>query len=80
MQKEVSENKKPNWFVRTWKKFAKFCTDTVGELKKVVWTPKSELSKSSKLVIVTVLAVCVVVALIDLGSSWLINTIAGLVG
>ena len=80
MQKDVSENKKPNWFVRVGKKFGKFCTDTVGELKKVVWTPKSELSKSSKLVIVTVIAVCVVVALIDLGSSWLINSIAGLVG
>lgn len=80
MQKDVSDKKKPNWFVRTWKKIAKFCTDTVGELKKVVWTPKSELSKSSKLVIVSVLAICVVVALIDLGSSWLINYVAGLVG
>ena len=80
MQKEVSENKKPNWFVRVGKKFAKFCKDTVGELKKVVWTPKSELAKSSKLVIVSVVAICVVIALIDLGSSWLINYIAGLVG
>lgn len=79
--KNVSENvKKPNWFVRAWKKIAKFCKDTVGELKKVVWTPKTELVKSSKLVIVTVIAVCAVVALIDLGSSWLINSIAGLVG
>ena len=79
MRKDVSDQK-PNWFTRSWKKFGKFCADTVGELKKVVWTSKSELSKSSKLVIVTVIAVCVVVALIDLGSSWLINSIAGLVG
>ena len=79
--KSVEENvKKPNWFVRAWQKIAKFCKDTVGELKKVVWTPKAELAKSSKLVIVTVIAVCAVVALIDLGSSWLINSIAGLVG
>lgn len=81
MQKSLPEkDKKPNWFVRVWKKICKFCTDTVGELKKVVWTPKAELAKSSKLVIVTVVAICIVVALIDLGSSWLINSIAGLVG
>ena len=80
MQKELSENKKPNWVVRTWKRFTKFCKDTHGELKKVVWTPKTELVKSSKLVIATVIAICAVIAVIDLGSSWLINTIAGLVG
>ena len=78
--KQDNVEKKPNFFVRTWTKFCKFCKDTVGELKKVVWTPKSELAKSTKLVIVTVLAICVVVALIDLGSSWLINTVAGLIG
>ena len=71
---------KENVFVRTWKKIRKFCTDTVGELKKVVWTPKAELKKSTKLVIVTVLAMCIAIALIDLGASWVINTIAGLVG
>ena len=80
MQKNLTEEKKPNWVVRTWKSFTKFCKDTAGELKKVVWTPKTELSKSSKLVIVSVLAVCVIVALIDLGSSWIINTVAGLIG
>ena len=71
---------KENVFVRIWKKIRKFCTDTVGELKKVVWTPKAELKKSTKLVIVTVLAMCIAIALIDLGASWVINTIAGLVG
>ncbi len=80
MEKNVSDNKKPNWVVRFWKKVVKFCKDTTGELKKVVWTPKAELAKSSKLVIVTVVAICAVVALIDLGSSWLINSIAGLIG
>ena len=79
MEKNKPE-KKPNWFVRTWKKLCKFCKDTCGELKKVVWTPKGELAKSTKLVIVTVATICIAVALIDLGSSWLINTIAGLIG
>ena len=71
---------KQNVFVRIWKKICKFTTDTVGELKKVVWTPKAELVKSSKLVIITVVAISVAIALIDLGSSWLINSLAGLVG
>ena len=79
MKTNVSE-KKPNFFVRVWKKLRKFCSDTVGELKKVVWTPKAELVKNSKLVIITVVAISVAIALIDLGSSWLINFIAGLVG
>ena len=71
---------KKNVFVRIWNRITKFFKDTVSELKKVSWTSKSELSKSTKLVVVTVLAVCVVVALIDLGASWVINSLAGLIG
>jgi len=71
---------KQNFFVRIWKRICKFTTDTIGELKKVVWTPKDELKKSTKLVIVTVLAVCIGIALVDLGASWVLNTIAGLIG
>ena len=72
--------KKNNVFVRIWKKIRKFTTDTIGELKKVVWTPKAELKKSTKLVIITVLAMSIAIALVDLGASWLLSTLAGLVG
>ena len=72
--------KKENFIVRVCKKFIKLCKDTVGELKKVVWTSKSELIKNSKLVAVTVVAVCVAIAVVDMGSSWIINSIAGLIG
>ena len=68
--------KKPNIF----KKFGKFCKDTAGEMKKVVWTPKAEVSKNTKLVLATVVVVAVIIAVLDLGSSWLINSLAGLVG
>ena len=78
--KETVSEKKPNIFVRAWKRLVKFCRDTVGELKKVVWTPKHEVIKSSKLVIVSVIAVCLSIAVIDLCSSWIINAIAGLIG
>lgn len=72
--------KKENVFVRFGKKIAKICKDTVGELKKVVWLSKNELAKSSKLVIVAVIVVSVAIALVDLGFSWAINSIAGLIG
>ena len=72
--------KKPNFFVRFGKKFAKLCKDTVGELKKVVWTSRSEVWKSFKLVIATVVAISVIIAIVDYASSLIINTIAGLIG
>ncbi len=75
-----SDVKKENIFVRIWKKIVKLTKDTVGELKKVVWTPKSEVLKSFKLVIATVLGVSLVIAIIDFGSSWIINSIASLIG
>ena len=75
-----SDAKKENIFVRIWKKIVKLCKDTVGELKKVVWTSKSEVFKTFKLVIATVLGVSLVIAIIDLSSSWIINTIANLIG
>ena len=75
-----ADNKKENFFVRFWKKIVKLCKDTVGELKKVVWTPKAELIKNTKLVIATVIAVGVAIALVDFVSSWVINSIAGLIG
>ena len=79
-KKNIKADKKPNIFVRAWKRIVKFLKDTVGELKKVVWTPKAEVSKNFKLVIATVVVVSVTIALIDLASSWIINSIANLIG
>jgi len=72
--------KKPNFFVRTWRKLCKLCKDVAGETKKVVWTPKDELKKSTKLVLVTVVAVGLSIAIVDTVFSILLNTIAGLIG
>ena len=49
-------------------------------MKKVVWTPKAELVKNTKLVILAVVIVAVAILAIDTGFSYLINTIAGLIG
>ena len=73
-------DKKPNFFVRVWKKLCKLCKDVVGEMKKVVWTPKDELRKSTKLVLATVVAVGVAIAVVDTSFSWIVNSIAGLIG
>jgi len=78
--KTKEPEKRPNWFVRTWRKLVKLSKDTAGELKKVVWTPRAEVIKSFKLVIATVVVVAVVISIIDLSSSWIINSIAGLIG
>ena len=72
--------KKPNFFVRIWKKLVKLTKDVVGEMKKVVWTPKDELNKSSKLVLITVVAVALAIAVVDFCFSWSINSIASLFG
>ena len=71
---------KENFFVRTWKKLCKLCTDTVGELKKVVWTSKNELWKNTKLVVATVVGIALAIAVVDLAASWIVNALAGLVG
>jgi len=72
--------KKENFFKRIWKKLVKLCEDTVGEMKKVVWTPKAELIKNTKLVVITVLAISLTIAVIDTAFSYLINTVSGLIG
>ena len=73
-------DKKPNAFVRIGKWFVKLTKDVIGEMKKVVWTPKDELKKSTKLVLVTVVAIGAAIAIVDFCFSWVINSLAGLIG
>ena len=75
-----SKDAKPNIFVRAGKWIVKFLKDTKGELKKVVWTSKSEVWKSLQLVIAAVVVISVIILLIDTCSSYVINAIAGLIG
>ena len=78
--KTKAVEKKPNIFVRAWKRIAKFFKDVCGEMKKVVWTSKEDLRKHTKLVIATIVAVALAIAVVDTFFSWLINSIAGLIG
>ena len=77
-KEKKAKDQKPNFFVRVWKKIKKFTTDVVNEMKKVVWTPKAELKKSTVIVVVAVLGVAVAIAIVDSIFSFAINGIAGL--
>ena len=74
-----SQEKKPNVFKTLANKLVKFLKDTKGELKKVVWTSKTEVWKSFKLVIATVVAVSVVIAIVDAVALRAFQFIAGLI-
>ena len=79
-KKSEPKVKKPNILVTGCKKLGKFFKDTVGELKKVVWTSKSDLWKSFQLVIAAVVSISVAIAIIDFVSNYVIRAIAGLIG
>ena len=75
-----NKEKKPNIFVRIGKRCAKFFKDVIGEMKKVSWTPKTELAKNTRLVLATVIAFGVAIAVVDFCSSRILVSIAGLIG
>ena len=79
-QKSTKTVKKDNFFKRTGKKLVKLIKDTKGEMKKVVWTSKSELWKNTKLVLFSVVAISLAIAVVDTAFTYLFTTIAGLIG
>ena len=58
-------NKKPNFFVRTGKRFYKWFREMKSELKKVVWPSGKQLLNNTIIVLVAVLIVGVIVCLFD---------------
>ena len=59
---EVTKEKKPN-------RIAKFFRDYKSELKKITWNPFKSTKASTILVIATVVALAIVIAVLDWGSS-----------
>ena len=66
-------NKKPNFFVRTGKRLAKWFREMKIELKKVVWPSGKQLVNNTVVVLVAVLIVGIIVCLFDLGAGELIG-------
>ena len=78
--KTKKRGKKPFFLIRMFKKLGKLLKDVAGEMKKVVWTPKDELKKSTKLVLCAVVAIGLSIAVVDTIFSWIINSVASLIG
>ena len=66
-------NKKPNFFVRTGRRFSKWFREMRSELKKVVWPSGKQLVNNTVVVLVAVLIVGIIVCLFDLGAGELIG-------
>ena len=58
-------NKKPNFFVRTGKKFAKWFREMKSELKKVVWPTPAQLAKNTGVSLVVMAGSAVVLWAFD---------------
>ena len=58
-------NKKPNFFVRTGRKIAKWFREMKSELKKVVWPDGKQLFNNTLIVLASVLVVGIIVCVFD---------------
>ena len=58
-------NKKPNFFVRTGRRFSKWFREMRSELKKVVWPGGKQLLNNTLVVLASILVVGVIVCLFD---------------
>ncbi len=61
----MAEEKKENWFKRTWAKIRKYFRELRSELKKVVWPTPQQVLKNTAVVVVCVIAVGVFIWLFD---------------
>ena len=76
----TNNTEKVSFFKRMGRGIAKFWRSYVSEMKKVVWMPKSDVWKNTVMVVATVLAFSVAIAIVDVTFSEIINGIAGLIG
>ena len=61
----MAEEKKENWFKRTWAKIRKYFRELRSELKKVVWPTPQQVLKNTAVVVICVIAVGVFIWLFD---------------
>lgn len=59
------KEKKPNIFVRTWKRFLKWGREMKSELKKVQWPTRSQTINNTIIVIICVLVIGVFIWIFD---------------
>ncbi len=71
-----TNNKQPNFFVRTGRKMAKWFREMKSELKKVVWPSRKQLLNNTLIVLGAVLVVGIIVVLFD----WVAGQAVSLLG
>ena len=71
----MAENKKQNWFKRTWGAICRYFRELKSELKKVVWSTPKQVLKNTLIVIACVLVVGVFIWLFDFVSQVSINAL-----
>ena len=71
-------NKKPNFFVRTGSRIARWFREMKSELKKVVWPSGKQLVNNTLIVLAAILVVGVIVCLFDYVAGWGIGLLKNL--
>ena len=69
----MAENKKQNWFKRTWGAICRYFRELKSELKKVVWSTPKQVLKNTLIVLACVLVVGVFIWAFDFVAQALIT-------
>ncbi len=72
---DKTANKKPNFFVRIARAISRFFRDTRGEMKKVVWPSRKQVTNNFIVVAVFVVACAVFIFALDFVFNSLFNLI-----
>lgn len=76
----MAGEKKQNGFVRLCKRIAKFFRDCKGELKKIVWPTPQSVTKSTGVVLVTIIVLGLFVFALDSGFMRLLGLVMNVAG
>ena len=80
VEKKQSGEKKPNGFIRFFKRIGKFLKDCKGEIKKIVWPTPKATTKSTGVVLVTILILGLFVFALDSGFMRLLGLVMNVAG
>ena len=75
----MAENKKQNWFVRTWGAVCRYFRELKSELKKVVWSTPKQVLKNTLIVVACVLVIGVFIWVFDFVAQTLITGLIDLI-
>ena len=73
----MAEEKKANWFARTWGHICRYFRELRSELKKVVWSSPKQVAKNTAIVLVCVLVVGVFIWVFDFVARFGIDALIG---